>query len=182
MVNFHEDGSIEVDATIDASLYGAWNFGAYDVFDPKVESTMRQIKEALWCNTPIGGIARYPNDYYYRVSEEVPGNPWFITTLWLARYEIACAKKVEDLSKAMELLQWVAGHAFPSGVLAEQVHPHTGEPLSVSPLTWSHGTFVSTVQDYLMKLGELEKCKACGQPKIANNRFQIHLFNANERL
>jgi len=177
MINFKDDGTIEVDATIDASLYAIWDFGAYDVRDPKVENTMRQVKQALWCNTPIGGLARYPNDYYYRVSNDVPGNPWFITTLWLARYEIARAEKKEDLAKAMELLEWTAAHARPSGTLAEQVHPHTGEPLSVSPLTWSHGTFVSTVQSYLMKLSDLEKCQTCGQPKLSSNRFQIHLLN-----
>ena len=33
-------------------------------------------------------------------------------------------------------------------MLAEQVHPYTGEPLSVSPLTWSHAAFVSAVQHF----------------------------------
>jgi hypothetical protein len=28
------------------------------------------------------------------------------------------------------------------------VHPFTGEPLSVSPLTWSHAAFVSAVQHF----------------------------------
>ncbi len=33
--------------------------------------------------------------------------------------------------------------------MAEQIHPITGEPLSVSPLTWSHAAFVSRVERYL---------------------------------
>lgn len=56
---------------------------------------------------------------------------------------------------ALPILEWVAEHALPSGVLAEQVHPHTNEPLSVSPLTWSHGTAVVAVLDYLEKLEKL---------------------------
>ena len=36
-----------------------------------------------------------------------------------------------------------------SGVIPEQLHPHTGEPLSVSPLTWSHAAFVASVERYL---------------------------------
>jgi hypothetical protein len=47
--------------------------------------------------------------------------------------------------------------ALPSGVLAEQVHPYTGQPISVSPLTWSHATFVAVVADYLHKLQEFEE-------------------------
>jgi GH15 family glucan-1,4-alpha-glucosidase len=44
---------------------------------------------------------------------------------------------------------------LPSGVLAEQVDPLTGEEMSVSPLTWSHSTFVATVMSYLKKHREL---------------------------
>jgi len=49
----------------------------------------------------------------------------------------------------MDILQWAAAHALPSGILAEQVHPYTGIRFSVSPLTWSHATFVEAVQNYL---------------------------------
>lgn len=46
-----------------------------------------------------------------------------------------------------------------SGVLAEQVHPYTNAPLSVSPLTWSHGTAVLAVLDYLEKRKELARAR-----------------------
>ena len=59
------------------------------------------------------------------------------------------AQTLDDLKPAMEILQWTTVHALPSGILAEQVHPYTGIPLSVSPLTWSHATFVDAVQNYL---------------------------------
>lgn len=167
MINFRKDGTVEVDATIDASLYGAFAFGAYKADDEKVKSTMRQVYEKLWCRTNVGGLARYENDPYYRQSKDAAGNPWFVTTLWLAQYYIALAKTRDDLAKAMDIMQWAAQHALPSGVLAEQVNPNTNEPLSVSPLTWSHAAYIAVVQEYLNKLLEIEKCNACGQSKYS---------------
>jgi len=54
-----------------------------------------------------------------------------------------------------ELLAWVRARALPSGVLPEQADPFTGAPLSVSPLTWSHGTFCLAVREYVAKGNEL---------------------------
>jgi GH15 family glucan-1,4-alpha-glucosidase len=157
MINITKDGSIEVDGAVDASLWGLFYFGAYEARDPRIQATMKACYDGLWCKTAVGGVARYPNDYYHQVSQDlanVPGNPWFICTLWRADYLIALAQKPEDLRGALDILQWVASHKLPSGVLAEQVHPYTNAPMSVSPLTWSHATYVSTVQAYLEKLEE----------------------------
>jgi GH15 family glucan-1,4-alpha-glucosidase len=96
--------------------------------------------------------------------ENVPGNPWFICTLWLAQWHIAKARSFRDLKPALDILDWVADHDLRSGVMAEQVHPYTNEPLSVSPLTWSHATLVMTVQEYLAKRAHLNRCPECGQP------------------
>ncbi|MBP6746685.1 glycoside hydrolase family 15 protein, partial [bacterium] len=97
-------------------------------------------------------------DYYHQISQDVdkvPGNPWFICTMWLAQYDIAAAHSADGLKDAVEMLEWVADHALPSGCLAEQVHPFNNEPLSVSPLTWSHATFVTCVLEYLEKRRQL---------------------------
>jgi GH15 family glucan-1,4-alpha-glucosidase len=51
--------------------------------------------------------------------------------------------------EARAILEWCAARALPSGVLAEQLHPHTGAALSVSPSTWSHAAFVASVERYL---------------------------------
>ena len=170
MINFKEDGSIEVDATVDASLYGSFAFGAYSPEDEKVKNTMEQVYDKLWNKNSGGGLARYENDAYYRVSKEGFGNPWFITTLWLAQYYIAVAKEKKELEKALAIMDWVADHALPSGVLAEQINPYTHEPLSVSPLTWSHGTYIAVVQEYLNKLIEIEKCPSCTRPKFSKTK------------
>lgn len=162
-----EDGRFEVDQTIDASLFSIFYFGAFAADDPLVRETMRAVEERLWAKTEVGGCARYEGDSYMRTwddVEKVPGNPWFICTLWLADYRIAAARTLEELERAVEILEWVVERALPSGVLAEQVDPLTGRPVSVSPLTWSHSTVVATVMAYLRKLEALLACQSCGRP------------------
>lgn len=158
LIRVQPDGSLQRDRTLDASVAGVFEFGLFAPDDPLLSSTMAAIERRLWCQTDVGGLARYEDDYYQQVSrdlERVPGNPWFICTLWLANWHIARAQTVPELARARELLEWVAAHALPSGVLAEQIHPYTGEPLSVSPLTWSHATFVESVHRYLARLRAL---------------------------
>ncbi|MEK7291017.1 MAG: glycoside hydrolase family 15 protein, partial [Planctomycetota bacterium] len=165
MIYPKKEGGYEIDATIDASLYGMFAFGVYDSNDIKVRNTMKAIEETLWVKTKIGGIARYEHDMYQRAGEDdkIPGNPWIICTMWLAQYYASIAKSVEDLEHVVNYLRWAVSHALPSGVLAEQINPHTGEPVSVSPLTWSHAAVVQTVMDYLEKLQELHTCGQCGR-------------------
>jgi len=162
-----ENGEVtEVDSTVDSSLFGAFAFGAYGPEDEKVVSTMRQVYAKLHLDTPSGGLARYEDDGYYRVSEKTTGNPWFISTLWLAWHQVASAADKAGLEKALEILEWTASRAMPSGVLSEQIDPFTAGPLSVSPLTWSHATFVTVVHKYIERLMEMEKCRTCGRPII----------------
>lgn len=169
-INLKKDGTIETDKIIDASLLGIFVFGAHDPFDEKIQSTMKQVYDKLWCKTTVGGLARYENDYYHRITSDTPGNPWFLTTLWMAQYYVAISKTKEDLGRAMDILKWVQSRALASGVLAEQVNPETDEPLSVSPLTWSHAAFIMTVQEYLNKLIEMEKCPTCRMPKFQKRK------------
>ncbi len=152
MLTQSTEDSWEVDPTIDASISGLWQFGMYTPDDPKIKSSMQIIREQLWVNTPVGGVARYANDSYHQISqdiEKIPGNPWFITTLWVAQWLAEIAESEKDLTASRDLLQWAAERALPSGILAEQLHPYTGEPLSVSPLTWSHAAYITSVLAYL---------------------------------
>jgi len=73
----------------------------------------------------------------------------------LAQYHLAHAETLQELEKAIPLLEWVCSRVLPSGVMAEQVHPFTNEPLSVSPLTWSHAEYVLAVRWYLGKYHRL---------------------------
>jgi GH15 family glucan-1,4-alpha-glucosidase len=162
-----KEDSFDLDPTIDASIYAPFYFGVFEPDDEKVVNTMNAIKERLWVKTEVGGIARYEGDRYHQVSDhlqDVPGNPWFICTLWLAQWYIAKAQSFEELQEAVPILEWVASRALPSGVLAEQVHPFTDQPLSISPLTWSHAALVTTLHEYMNKAGELDICPSYGNP------------------
>jgi glucoamylase len=154
-----DNGGFYSDASLDSSLFGIFYFGVFDANDEVVTNTMQALENRLWVKSATGGVARYENDGYMTVSPDfanIAGNPWFISTLWLADYYIASAQTREDLGKAMCILEWVTLRALPSGVLAEQVNPLDGSPASVSPLTWSHSSFVATVMSYLIKLSEFE--------------------------
>lgn len=149
------DQHLTPDATIDASLFAVFYFKCLDIDDAMVTSTMNAVIDALEHKGDFGGVARFENDGYMRTSDGIVGNSWFICTLWVAEYYIARAKTANDLTSALEILNWITTRALPSGVLAEQIDPLTGVPTSVSPLTWSHSTFVATVHSYLSKLKEL---------------------------
>jgi GH15 family glucan-1,4-alpha-glucosidase len=162
MIYRNPTGEIEVDATRDSSLWGLFAFGLYAPHHPRIIASMADLRQSLWVKTSVGGMARYENDYYYSAGTEVPGNPWFVCTLWLADFMCETAKDEAELQQALEIMVWVADHALQSGVLAEQVHPFTGEPLSVSPLTWSHAAFVATTQRILKRLEKIKVCSQCG--------------------
>jgi GH15 family glucan-1,4-alpha-glucosidase len=160
-------GGYTLDMTVDASLFGLVLLGALPPDDPQASSTLDQVKQRLWVQTDIGGLARYENDIYHQVEAKdttrVPGNPWFVCTMWLARYELLRAGTMEALAPGLALLEWAAERALPSGTMAEQLHPYTGEPLSVSPLTWSHAEYVRTVREYIQQHSRANVCPACGQ-------------------
>ncbi|WP_136795629.1 glycoside hydrolase family 15 protein [Desulfosediminicola ganghwensis] len=146
------------DRVMDSSIIGLWYFGMFDPDDAKIVATMEALKDKLWVKTSVGGMARYESDYYHQVSSDlanVPGNPWFICTLWLAQWQIATAKISADLDQSLTLIEWCADRALESGVMAEQVDPYTNVPISVSPLTWSHATLVMTINEFLKKETEL---------------------------
>ena len=114
---------------------------------------MKAIGTELWCKTEVGSCP-YTNDYYHRVSDDVetvPGNPWIITTLWLADWHITRGT-AEDITRARRLIDWTTRQAREGNLLPEQVHPYTGGPMSVCPLTWSHSTLVKVIMDYLIKM------------------------------
>lgn len=146
------------DPTLESSIFAIFAFGVLPASDPRVEATMKQTELGLWVKTQVGGAARYTNDYYFQKShdlERVPGNPWIICTLWLALWHIERAITLDELKKPLEIIKWVQQKAMSSGILSEQLHPYSGEPVSVAPLTWSHATFVHVVVAYTEKYQEL---------------------------
>jgi GH15 family glucan-1,4-alpha-glucosidase len=135
------------DMTPDSSLLLVPIVGALPFDDERVSSTVDAVERALLVES-TGGLARYEGDYYFRVSERFPGNPWLITTLWLARVRIAAARSRAGLEAPLELLHWAARIGGSTGALPEQICTETGRHLSVSPLAWSHAEFLAAALDW----------------------------------
>lgn len=154
MIRITPEGSVEPDMTMDSSVAGLFKLGMFAPASDEITSTMEAYQRRLGINTHVGGMARYENDYYHQVTHDLSqatGNPWFISALWLAQYHIGRATTLDELAQAKPWLVWTQTHSLPSGVLAEQIDPLTGAPLSVSPLTWSHAEYVATMRWYVKK-------------------------------
>jgi len=154
-----KDGSYRLDMIPDSANFALWAFGGFNPDDPDIVAEMKALREMLEVKTDVGGFARYRLDYYHQIESEdidkVPGNPWVICTLWQAWYVIERAKSMDELDEALPALEWAVSKSEESGVLAEQFHPYTGAPISVSPLTWSHSTYLAVVMRYLNRRAEL---------------------------
>lgn len=130
-----------IDKLSDASIHSLWMYGMFDIDDKRIKTTIEKIEGDLWLDTEVGGIARKMDDHYLRIDKTLPGNPWFISALWMVQYYL----KDGDKTKATRYLDWVCEHTDHTGLMAEQAHPHTGFGLSMKPLTWSHSEFVRTL-------------------------------------
>jgi len=125
------------DSSIDTAILGlTYPFRVLEPDDPRILSTSRQIENAFTYASE--GIGRYPGDTYHG------GNPWFITTLWMALYR--CQQG--NYEKAKTLIEWCVKHVDELHLFAEQVHKDNGEPISASPLAWSHAMFILALLDY----------------------------------
>ncbi len=125
------------DSSIDTAILGlTYPFRVLEPDDPRILSSSRQIENAFTYASE--GIGRYPGDTYHG------GNPWFITTLWMALYR--CQQG--SYEKAKTLIEWCVKHVDELQLFAEQVHKDSGEPVSASPLAWSHAMFILALLDY----------------------------------
>jgi len=137
-----------VDGKMDISLLGpVVPFNIFDPGHPLVCNTAGKLEKTLYCER-AGGIFRYHEDNYAR------GNPWIVSTLWLALYHI----KAGNISKGREYFHWSVKSATHLGFLPEQVDNNDGKPCWVIPLTWSHAMFV-------LVLKELIENGGIGQPE-----------------
>ncbi|WP_053366726.1 glycoside hydrolase family 15 protein [Bacillus sp. FJAT-27245] len=134
------------DPVIDICLLGLnVPFEMIDENSERMRKTAETIERTL--TSPVtGGLERFPGDVY------IGGNPWILTTLWMALYDI----KTGNFEKARAYLNWAVNNANHLGLLPEQIHKETGEPAWVMPLTWSHAMFVLTVIA-LEEAGELNR-------------------------
>lgn len=154
-IKFDDAGIHRTDHRIDASsFYGLLQFDVLKVEDPFTADCHTACVKDLWWRAPIGGVARYEADRYFKTDDRHP-NPWIITTLWHVEYLIRAAQTEEDFRPVLEIFEWVVNRSLQSGILPEQVHPVTGAPLSATPLVWSHAAYVYAVMMYLERLEAL---------------------------
>ena len=135
--------STTVDKTLDVStFYGAFAFSYYSD-ENKVESTLNSIERELLDISPSKGSARYENDNYFRSSPAYKGNPWFVTTLWIAQYYAMNDQK----DRAKTYINWALENSLKSGLLSEQISPEESSIVGVTPLVWSHAELINTILD-----------------------------------
>jgi len=147
------------DRAVDSSLLMATIYGIFDSQSKAMKETVEAVLDRLWLWQGIGGIARYENDEYHRVSKSVQGNPWPICTLWLARWHSRKAQSFQELNKSLDILVWCARTSISSGLMAEQLNPFDGRPISVSPLVWSHAELVMAAKEYLDSYKRLQSAE-----------------------
>lgn len=139
-----EDGSLAFDNTLDvSSLYGPLMFAREAFGTAAIKQTVSTVENVLLDHSPSGGSPRYEHDNYFGADPPHLGNPWFVTTLWLAQYYL----RIDNEAKAKEIVDWTLSKALPSGVLSEQVNPNDSSPVSVTPLVWSHAEVINTLLD-----------------------------------
>jgi oligosaccharide amylase len=136
------------DEALDASVLAVSSFGAIQPQDPRLAATVKEVEDQLWVKTGVGGIARYRGDGYLRVGSEVIGNPWILTTLYLAMYHT----DIGDWKRAKQLIEWATERASTTGLLSEQVNPYDGSPVGVLPLAWSHAAYILAVRRFVAQL------------------------------
>lgn len=139
-----EDGTLHYDNTVDiSSLYGPYMYAGLAMDDPRLLATAAEVEKRILNTSPSGGVLRYEHDNYFLTKRDYIGNPWIVSTLWLAQYYTTAGR----ISEAQALLDWALAHELPSGALSEQFDPETGAPLGVTPLVWSHAELVNTLLD-----------------------------------
>ena len=98
-----DNGELKYDYTLDiSSLYGPFMFAGLESTDKRLVATADQIEKRILNSSPSGGVLRYENDNYFLTKKQYKGNPWIVSTLWLAQYYMA----VSQHQKAKDLLEW----------------------------------------------------------------------------
>lgn len=145
-----------LDTEIDASILGVCvPFNMLNTKDEKerdmVLRMIRNIEKRLGVHVNGGiGIKRYENDNY------IDGNPWVVTTLWLAGIQLALAGPAllkgdqglykEMMGSARAYIRWAQKGCTSTGMLPEQVNKHTGRPAWAIPLGWSCALMINDLR------------------------------------
>ena len=125
-----------IDGKIDISLLGLVT--PFKLFSPKEKKVLNTLERMdLSIRTYTGGYLRYEGDNY------VGGNPWVISSLWMAKYYLEAG----NTKKARECFEFVVKTATEHGFLAEQIDNSTMTSKWVIGLGWSHAMFIDVLNE-----------------------------------
>lgn len=122
--------SIDDETSDISTIAGCVPFEIFECDDQIVKNTVEEIEKKL--KTKNGGYLRYSSDIY------IGGNPWIISSLWLAMYYY----KAGNIKRAEELYNWVTNHSDEKGFLPEQIDDATGKTAWITGLSWSHALYI----------------------------------------
>lgn len=139
------DGRIETYNNFDASaFYGAYMFGLWAADSHEIKTAYVSLTNNYGFSADNPKMPRYTGDGYFRVDPNIPGNPWFIISFWMAQYNIDGG----DKNIVKSVIDMADDFMNRYQILSEQINPMTNEMVSVAPLVWSHAEFVNTLLDY----------------------------------
>lgn len=139
--NIHHDTTLDT-----SSFYGLFMYGLLESNSEKMTNMLQVLESSMGSNGVIETASRYVGDNYCLCVGETIGNPWSITSLWMAQYYLEC----QEFDKADVLIRNVEDMMLAdTSVLPEQVCRSTGKPMSGTPLVWAHAEYISTLMDKL---------------------------------
>lgn len=161
------DALTKIDSAVIGSIVCAYDPSNtwLDVDDPRVIATVTAIERACEARWPVNvawraagnlgmGIGRFPEDMNDGIGS-TGGNPWTVTTLWMAQYYLRRAQRLGPestnsgqfqrlVNQADGYLSFVLHHV-PAGRVSEQIDGSTGHPRGMAPLGWAHGELAVTL-------------------------------------
>ena len=130
----------EDDEKIDISILGL--VIPFNIFTPKEKKILNTVERInMTLRTYTGGYTRFEVDHYMN------GNPWVITTLWMANYYLEAGEK----TKAKECFDLVVKTCAKHGFLPEQINNEKMAPAWVIGLGWSHAMYIITLKKFIEK-------------------------------
>ena len=128
------------DKKIDISILGLVT--PFNIFTPKEKKILNTVERInMTLRTYTGGYTRFEVDHYMN------GNPWVITTLWMADYYL----EADEKTKAKECFDLVLKTCAKHGFLPEQINNEKMAPAWVIGLGWSHAMYIITLKKLIEK-------------------------------
>ena len=128
------------DKKIDISILGLVT--PFNIFTPKEKKILNTVERInMTLRTYTGGYTRFEVDHYMN------GNPWVITTLWMANYYL----EADEKTKAKECFDLVVKTCAKHGFLPEQINNEKMAPAWVIGLGWSHAMYIITLKKLIEK-------------------------------